>query len=192
MKISKIQDSISILITLQSAIDECQKIILGENHNKNSVVHALASGQLLIYTNSFLDEWKNLGTQCKVDNQVIKVRKLASPFINRINNWDLHDVRNIFLAHNFRDREKKNALIKHYDNELNIPSSLGDYVLLSGCVFCIKQILITEFSMEYNDLIVYLKTIKTPKIKEGINSDQLAMKELNQLINQSDLLKQES
>lgn len=78
--ISKVQDSISILITLQSSIDECLAIIKKEKHDKNSKVFALVSSQLLIYANSFLEEWEWLGKQGKDDRRVIKLRKIVKPF----------------------------------------------------------------------------------------------------------------
>lgn len=103
MEVSKVQDSISILITLQAAIDECLEVIKKERHDKSSKVHALISSQLLIYVNSFLEEWENFGTECKDDSRVIKVRKIASPLLRRIKQWDLNGIRNTFLAHKFRE-----------------------------------------------------------------------------------------
>ena len=190
MEISKLQDSISILITLQSMVDECLAIIKTERRDKKSVVHALVSSQLLIYVNSFLEEWENLGSVCKGDNRVMKVRKIASPFTRRLRSWDLIGIRNAFLAHNFRDKGV-NVLTKSHDSELNTPSTYGDNVLLCGCIFCIKEILVTEFKSEYNELIAHLKTVKAPEVKKGIENDKLAMKELNQLIEQSDSLRQD-
>lgn len=171
-------------------VDECLAIIKTERHDKKSVVHALVSNQLLIYANSFLEEWENLGSVCREDARVTKVRKIASPFTRRIRCWDLIGIRNSFLAHNFRDKGKINVLTKSHDGELNTPSSYGDDVLLCGCIFCIKEILVTEFKSEYNELIAHLKTIKPPKVKKGIESDKLAVEELEQLIEQSNSLKQ--
>ena len=140
MEISKIQDSISILITLQSAVGQCLPIIEKERHDRNSVIHAIVSSQLMLYANSFLDEWEHFGNQCKDESRVIKVRKIASPHVKRIKQWDdLNSIRNTFIAHNFRDKNRNNALIKRYDNELNIPNGFGDYTLLCGCIHSIKD-----------------------------------------------------
>ena len=190
MEVSKIQDSISILITLQSAIGQCLPIIEKERNDRTSVIFAITSSQLMLYVNSFLDEWEHFGNQCKDEARVIKVRKIASPFVRRIRQWDdLNSIRNTFIAHNFRDRNKNNALLKRYENELKIPNGFSDYTLMCGCIYLIKEIVITEFSKEYNELIVHLRTIKKPEVSKGIKSDTLAADELNKLASESDLIR---
>lgn len=190
MKISKIQDSISILLALQMFADECLDIIKKERHDKNSKVHALINAQLLIYANSFIEEWDNLGAQCKDDNRVMKVLKVANPLIRRLRKWnDLNAFRNNFLAHCLRDGKGNNVLIKKYDEALNIPTGFGDFILLGGCIFCAKEILIREFAEEYNEMLPYLKTIKPPAIKKSVLDEHQAKDELNRLIDESDSIR---
>lgn len=179
----------SILIILQAAVDECFDVVEGERHDKTSKVHAIASSQFLIYANSFLEEWANLGVQCKENVRVIKIRKLASPFVRRVEKWNLTGFRNVFLAHNLRDKRKRNALIMSHDKEFNFPHGYGDFVLLRGCLAYIKDILVKEFVIEYNELIAYLKTIKVPSIRKGIGSSKEANLELDNLIAQSEMIR---
>ena len=186
MRISKVQDSISILLALQLVIEDCFAIITIEQHDDNNKVRQFINGTLLIYANSFVDEWDNLGKQCKTDNRVVKVRKIANPLIRRIKQWkDLNTFRSTFLAHNFRDSKGNNALIKAHDKELNIPNSFGDFFVLRGCILYAKDILIREFAVEYNEVLPYLKAIKPPAvIKESIVDERQAVNEMTQLIEQ--------
>lgn len=193
MKISKVQDSISILLTVQMAVDDCLDIN-AKDHDENSKVRPFINGLLVIYANSFIEEWDNLGKQCKDDKRVIKVRKITSPVIRRIKQWtDLKNFRNTFLAHGYRDIKKNNVLIKTYDKELNIPNSFGDFFVLRGCILYAKEILVREFAVEYNELLPHLKALKPPMVtKNSILDDQEAIKELTQLINQCKLIGSES
>ncbi len=189
MKMNQIQDSVSILLALQMIIDECLDIIGKERHDKNSKVHALINGQLVIYANSFIEEWENLGNQCKDDVRVLKIRKIASPFTRKIRQWtDLNAFRNNFLAHSFRDSQGNNMLVKKHE-ELNIPTGYGDFILLGGCIFCIKQIVLKEFAVEYNEMLPYLKTIEPPIARKSMEDEDKAKIELDKLIDQCELIR---
>jgi hypothetical protein len=186
MIISKIQNSISILLALQMAVDECLDITGKERHDKNSKIYALVNSQLLIYANSFMEEWENLDIQCKDDIRVMKVRKIASPLMRKIRQWnDLNAFRNNFLAHCFRDSKGNNVLLKKYDKELNIPTGFGDFILLGGCIFCTKEILLHEFAVEYNEMLPYLKTIKPPGTKKIMLDEDQAKDELDKLVEET-------
>lgn len=63
-------------------------------------------------------------------------------------------------------------------------------LLLGGCIFCMKQIVIKEFAYEYNLLIEHLKTIKPPAIQRVVESEKKAIEELNNLIKESDLVEE--
>ncbi len=168
-------------------MDECLVVIRKEKHDKTSVIHAFADSQLILLVNSFMEEWEDLGSQCKNDDRIVKVRKVAAPFTRRIKQWsDLRNFRNTLIAHNFRNTEGKNVLVNGYSGELNIPNGFPDRVLMCGCAYCIKEILINEFSFEYNELIAYLKSIQQPTIKEGIKTEEDAKKELDRLITLSE------
>jgi hypothetical protein len=181
VELTKLQDSISILITLQAASTECLNVIKKEKANKQSIIHAFADSQLILLANSFMDEWDNLG-KLVGDQRVLKVLKVASPFTKRINKWsDLGLLRNTLVAHGFR-KKGENILVGGYEAELNIPNSFPDRMLLCGCIFCATQILIAEFTTEYNQLIAHLKTVEKPRIRKGIATEAEAKKELDELI----------
>ena len=181
MELTKLQDSISILITLQAATSKCLDVIKKEKADKQSVIYAFVDSQLILLANSFIDEWDNLGKLVGVQ-RVLKVRKVASPFTKRINKWsDLGLLRNTLVAHGFR-KKGENILVGGYEAELNIPNSFPDRILLCGCIFCATQILIAEFTTEYNEVIAHLKTIEKPRIRKGIETEAEAKKELDELI----------
>ena len=191
MELTKLQESKSILITLQAATTECLNINKKEEVDKKRVIHAFADSQLILLTNSFMDEWENLGKLVS-DQRVLKIRKIASPFTKRINKWsDLNLVRNTLVAHGFR-KKGRNILTGGYETELNIPNSFPDRKLLCGCIFCITEILITEFAAEYNELISYLKTIEKPRIRKGIETEAEAKRELDDLMASSELVRRKA
>ena len=181
------------MLALQLLIEDCFVIIEKEQKDDNNKVRQFINGMLLIYANSFIDEWENLGTQCNADSRVVNVRKTANPLIRRINQWtDLSTFRNTFLAHNFRDKKRNNALMREYETGINIPNSFGDFLLLRGCILYTKEILIREFPLEYNELLPQLKTIKPPPVNnKSISSPQQAIEELNQLFEQCKSIRSE-
>lgn len=192
MIISQIQDSISILISLQMFIDECLDIVGKERHDKNSKIHALACAQLTIYVASFIEEWENLGSKCRDDSRVIFVRKISSPFIKKVRQWsDLISFRNNYLAHCFRDRNGNNVLFQRTKEELDIPRGYGDFILLGGCIFCAKEILLREFAVEYNEMLPYLKSLRPPMTNNKVADEHQAKFELDKLCDESERIKQE-
>lgn len=188
MKLTKLQDSISILITLQAATTECLKVIKTEKANKESIIHAFADSQLILLANSFMDEWENLGA-LQSDERILKIRKIASPFTKRIKKWsDLGLIRNTLVAHGFRNKGE-NILVGGYKAELNVPNGFPDRILLCSCIYCTKEVLIAEFATEYNELITQLKTVEKPRIKTGIGTEADAKKELDELITISESIR---
>jgi hypothetical protein len=186
VKISRIQDSISILIVLAQSIDLYFKIMKKERSNKKSVVYPVVSTNILLQACSFMDEWKHLGATCKNEMRVVALRKNLKPLTNRINRWsDLRSIRNTFIAHNLRDKKKdnENVLLKSYSTPLNIPDTFGDYLLLCGCIQFIFRLLIREFKVEYEQLYrSHLSGIKHPLVMPGILSEKEGLKELQLLL----------
>jgi hypothetical protein len=188
LKVSKIQDSISILIVLAQSIDLYFKIMKKERRNRKSIVYAALSTNVLLQSCSFMDEWEHLGSTCKDERRLIELRKNLKPLTNRINQWsDLRRIRNTFIAHNLRDKkhDNENVLLKTYSTQLNIPDSFGDYLLLCGCIQFMFKLLLKEFKAEYEDLYrSHLSTIKHPPIKKGIESETEGLHELQSLLGQ--------
>lgn len=190
INLTDLQDSILIVATIQLVVQECLDVMAKEKGDSNSKVHAIANAQLLLSVKSFMDEWARIGNKAGKDDRISKVLRITSPFIKRIRKWsDLNTTRNSFIAHGFRDRDGRNVLTKQYPSEINIPNQFSDYILLCGCIFCAKQILITEFSIEYNQIVDMLSQVRPPKLRPGIERDEEAMEILNKLIEQSNDLK---
>jgi hypothetical protein len=186
VKVSKIQDSISIFIALAQTIDLHFQIMKKERNNKKSVVYAAVSTTILLQACSFMDEWKHLGATCKNETRLVALRKNLKPLTNRINQWsDLRSIRNTFIAHNLRDKknDNENVLLKSYSTSLNIPDTFGDYLLLCGCIQFIFRLLIREFKAEYEELYqLHLRSLKHPPVNPGILSEKEGLKELLSLL----------
>lgn len=185
--VTPLQDSMSILLTLQGAIQECYEIIKREKNDKKSIVHAIADSQMMLFTHSFLDEWERLGSTCK-DEKTKQFRKRVLPFINKIKSWtDLGLMRNTMVAHNLRDQKNghQNILLYGYGRELNTISGFYDRLLLNSCVDEIVKRLVGAYRAEYNDLIQQLKLVKKPTVKPGIKSHADVSKILSELIRES-------
>jgi hypothetical protein len=187
IKVTPLQDSMSILLTLQGAIQECYEIIKREKRDKESIVHAIADSQMMLFTHSFLEEWERLGSTCK-DDKTRQFRKRVLPFINKIKSWtDLGLMRNTMIAHNLRDQKNhhQNILLYGYGRELNTTSSFYDRLLLNSCVDEVVKRLVGTYQVEYKDLTRQLKLVIKPKIKPGIKSHADASKILSELIRES-------
>lgn len=187
IRVTPLQDSMSILLTLQGVIKECYEIIKREKKDRESVVHAIVDSQMMLFTHSFLDEWERLGSVCR-DEKTKHFRKRVLPFINKIKSWtDLGLMRNTMIAHNLRDQKNnhQNILLYGYGRELNTVSGFYDRLLLNSCVDEVVKRLIGAFPLEYNDLTQQLKLVKRPKIKPGIKSHADASKILSELIRES-------
>src|SRR5690606_14515304 len=190
MVISKTQDSLLILATLAGSIEEYFRILQRESNDKTSIVYAAICGQVLLQACSFKQEWKIFSAILEDKDRINRVRKKTEHFTKKINQWtDLEKVRNTFIAHNYRDSSNKylNRLLEPFSQELNVPDRFPDYILLCGCINFIFKILQDEFHTEFQDLLRQLKNRKKQAVKKGINTNDEAIKELQSIIEKSDL-----
>jgi len=116
------------------------------------------------------------------------VRESTKYVAKRIHQWtDLEMMRNIFIAHNFRDKLNDNRLVKPFDKDLIIPKEYPDYVLLCGCIHYIHIILTRVFLDEMKTLTLIIKDRTAPTIKLGMATVEDALNELQSIIDKSDI-----
>jgi len=190
MIVSKVQDSVLILTTLAASVDEYFNILKAEYKNKSSVVYAAVSSQVLLQACAFKEEWKAFLGLPEESDRIAQVRIKAQNFSKKIHQWtDLERLRNTFIAHNFRDKTDNysNRLLKPYERELNIPDQFPDYIMLCGCIHYMHKIIAKEFYNELYALSGLIKTRKPPAIKKGIATKDEALKELQLLIDNSQI-----
>jgi Golgi nucleoside diphosphatase len=190
MVISKIQDSLIILSTLAASVEEYFRMLKQENQNKESVIYAALSSQILLQACSFKEELRIFYGVNEERERVTRVSQKSQYFTKKINQWtDLEKIRNTYIAHNFRDRSDgySNRLLKPYGRELNVPNRFPDYIILCGCIDYTSKIILQEFMVEFNSLAPVLRTRKAPIIKAGANDISEAIKELQMIIDKSKL-----
>ncbi|MFI2743632.1 hypothetical protein ACG2LH_12895 [Zhouia sp. PK063] len=183
--LTKIQESIFILCTLQALLDEYLKCLTKEKDKPDSVLFSIISSQIIITSCSYLDEWEFLGKLIKVEKEtrIITLRKITKPVLNRINQWkDMRQFRNNMIAHNHRIKKEENSLaIFSMSRHLNCPYSFYDYKLLIGCIFITKNILLRIFQNEYNKLIPSIKNIEAIKPVNEIKDNKAYKNEFDSL-----------
>ena len=153
-KLTKIQESIFVLCTLQAILDEYIKCLTKEKDNSNSVIYSIITSQIIITSCSYLDEWEELGKLTKVENEpkIITLRKTVKPAIDRINQWsDMRQFRNNIIAHNHRIKNENNSLSILYLSR-NLPRRLQKANLIPN-----KQVL-ENFFIKNQTLFILFKS----------------------------------
>jgi hypothetical protein len=185
-KLTKIQESIFVLCTLQALLDEYIKCLTKEKDNSNSVIYSIITSQIIITSCSYLDEWEELGKLTKVENEpkIITLRKTVKPAIDRINQWsDMRQFRNNIIAHNHRIKNENNSLsILYLSRNLNCPATYFDYKLLLGCIYITKNVLLRFFKDEYNLLIPNIKDIEDLSPINEVKNEKSFRKEFDEIV----------
>lgn len=185
-ELTKIQESIFVLCTLQALLDEYIKCLTQEKDNSKSVVFSIITSQIIITTCSYLDEWEGFGKLIKTENEprILILRKTVKPAIDRINQWsDMSRFRNNIIAHNHRIKNNNNSLtIFNLPKSLNCPASYFDYKLLLGCIYITKNVLIRIFKDEYNLLLPNIKNIAEISPINEIKNEKSFRRELDEIV----------
>lgn len=183
-KLSPLQESIFILITLQALLIEYNKCLKVEKDNEKSILFSIITSQIILTSCSYLDEWETLGCLSKQEPKIIVLRKIVKPAIDRVYRWkDMKLFRNTLIAHNHRIRKQNNeSAVFNLEKKLNCPKSFYDYQLLMGCIFVTKNILIKVFANEYNLMIPYLSDIENIESIEEIKNRKVYNNQFNMII----------
>lgn len=167
-KQNPLQNSILILCSLQDLLDQYKKFLLKEKGNSKSILYETITGQIIITSCSYLEEWENLGNLSTKEIRIKELRNIVKPAINRIYKWkDLKIFHDAILAHNQRTKSKNNRpALNNLEKYLNCPKTLHDYQLLLGCISVTKNALLRVFSDENNDIPYHNSIEKTEGIQE--------------------------
>lgn len=190
--LTKTQESILVLCTLQALLDEYLKCLSKEKNNTESVIFSIIASQIIITSCSYLDEWEYFARLIKEEQEsrIITLRKITKPVIGRINKWkDMKKFRNNMIAHNHRIKKEDNSLaIFNLSRNLNCPNSFYDYKLLLGCIFITKNVLLRLFPKEYNQILPHIKNIENIKPINEIKNEKSFRKEFDNLTESSQRL----
>ncbi|WP_272149186.1 hypothetical protein [Tenacibaculum aiptasiae] len=184
--LTKTQESILVLCSLQTLLDEYLKCLSKEKNNSNSVIFSVITSQIIITSCSYLEEWEYFARLIKEEQEsrIIILRKITKPVIDRINEWkDLRKFRNNMIAHNHRIKKENNSLaIFNLSRSLYCPNSFYDYKLLSGCIFIANRVLLKLFAKEYKEILPQIKNIENITSMNEIKNERDYKKELYNLV----------
>ncbi len=164
---NKTEESVFTLLTLASQISQSYDSIfdnedtinsdfaISKNYSyhkliNNTIYDALVS-QIILKSVAFIDEWNGyfgIKTEKKDFEKIMQVKKLAKPAYACLLEWkELYDYRNQALAHNHRDKNKRNIYLtgKKFNKA---PQSEGEILLLSFCIYKIAEIISKFFQEE--------------------------------------------
>lgn len=105
---------------------------------------------IIIESCSFVDEYEQhfgVTTEEKYKNQIVEIKQICKPIINKIKGWkDLRLIRNSFLAHNLRTKDRK--MIFRNEISYNAPRNVYEVELLNHLIQIIFKIIYIEFREE--------------------------------------------
>ena len=137
--------------------------------------------QILISTDSFLDEYNNHFISS--DKSILEFKAVVKPLIDRIKRWDgLKDFRNNVLTHPLRIRKEGHVSVleKGAFNTYNIPNTFPDLLLLSNCITFVVTVLHQIFKNEFEVLREDFLTRNISESKSETTIDQVNL-EFNSL-----------
>lgn len=190
--LTKVQESIFVLCTLQALLEEYRKCLTKEKNNQKSVIFSIITSQIIITSCSYLDEWNYMGKLIieEQEPRIITLRKTTKPVIDRINEWkDMRQFRNNMIAHNHRIKNEDNSLaIFNLSRNLNCPNSFFDFNLLLGCIYITKNVLLRIFTNEYNQILPSLKNLESIVPLNQIKDEKSFKNEFDHLIEKVEVL----
>ena len=197
MKWSPLEESIGILMSLYSSLDQkIQSLIYYEDYLTDdstifqksnipskeqepidtTIVDALRF-QFLIEVCSFLDEWDNftgVKTNSEFESKIKNIKQVVKSARKGIKYFsDIKKFRNEVLAHNYRDSKKEFSLnkIAYY----NIPNSISEMALVLYSLKRMLDILIANFPEVYarTHQILLNEFRETPTSREILSEEKI-------------------
>ncbi len=154
---SKIHESLAILRLLNtelteiiSLFDDADLKCNEENNQTNYIRYYVFYGRIILHTDCFIDEYKILKSLVAKDYNTAKLDKLIKPLNQRLSKWaHLDRYRNIYFAHNFRDKKSNNRFIffDDYIHSLDVPTSHYDAKLIAKII----DLMFHEIADFFND-----------------------------------------
>ena len=175
---NKTEESVFTLLALSTQITQAYDSIfdnedivnsdfsLSKNYSYHRLINdtiydALAS-QIILKSVSFLEEWNNyfgVKTESKEKEKIIQAKKVAKSTYDCIVDWKgLYDYRNQAIAHNHRDKHKRNIyLINKSFN--NAPQTEDEILLLAFCIYKMAHIVSVLFQEETVKVVLLTEQI---------------------------------
>ena len=113
------------------------------HHLLNDTIHDALASQIIIKAISFIDEWNNyfgVKTETKDQETILQIKSLTKPAYSALMAWkEMNSYRNQALAHNHRDKYKKNIYLQN--KKFDAPQTDDELLLVAFCIHKIIKII---------------------------------------------------
>ena len=177
-KPEKIHESLAILRLLYTELNEIVKLLdeadlkcKEENNQINYVRYYVFYGRMILHANSFIDEYKILKSEVNGKYNTDKLDKLIKPLNQRLSKWTHFDrYRNIYFAHNFRDKKANNRFIffDDYLHTLNVPISHFDAKLIAKIIELMFVEIADFFNNEMFEATLFLGRAENDELRKNL------------------------
>ena len=127
----------------------------------NSAIHDALASQIILKSVAFIDEWNDffgVQTEPEYQEKILQVKRLVKPAFSCLKEWkELYDYRNQVIAHNLRDKGKRNIYL--LNKKYNAPQTDEELLLLAFCIHKIAQVVARYFQDEVVKVMVILDQI---------------------------------
>jgi hypothetical protein len=123
----------------------------------NDAIHDALASQIILKSVAFIDEWNDffgIYTEPEHKELILQIKMFVKPAYSCLKEWkELYDYRNQAVAHNLRDKGKRNIYLlnKHF----NAPQTDEELLLLSFCIHKMAQVV----SMYFQDEVIKVSSI---------------------------------
>lgn len=150
-----------------------------KNEELRSTILINAYSQMLLFTNSLIDEYSTHFIIAKAQTaeekaKVEQTREVLKPVFRKISKWEeIKDFRNNILAHNLRIQKEghESVFISKGLSGYNIPERISDFAFLIRCIDLIRQIIIQMFKNEY-EVVLNEINLRNEESKENVDLSQ--------------------
>lgn len=150
------------------------------HHLLNDTIHDALASQIIIKAISFIDEWNNyfgVKTETKDQETILQIKSLTKPAYSALMAWkEMNSYRNQALAHNHRDKYKKNIYLQN--KKFDAPQTNDELLLVAYCIHKMAQVV----SIFFQDEIIKLMNILQKILQENEDKNKGPQKFNNECI----------
>jgi hypothetical protein len=135
---------------------------------------------MILELTNLLDEYDNKFQEVEKPyrERVLVLKTICKPILKQIRNWkDLTKVRNLFIAHNCRDKSGNFYVpdLLLYD----VPKSALEFHVISDYLKYLMQLVLAEFGQEMNEALLYMfQFVKPPKKYHDVSNLNSSLEEM--------------
>lgn len=184
----------AIVTTIGYVLRGMEKFSVPTNRDEDLLF--VLNNYLHILISSFMEEWRHFNGLVKKYPELIRPLQICSPAINKIKQWKEWDsnsakFRNLFLAHNYRDRNGNPMSPFPLLSEGAAPTNYTEMMLLANCTILTINELKTFYNAELNSVLAATDTtLNDPRI--GIQTNTELMQSINEIRKQMELQKKQT